>query len=186
MRILCWMRALLWEHPLIWIGVGIPVFLRLSVLPTNSWNMEILIARNLLDGFGFVCTPLDPPALWRPPLPVILLLPIQLLIQDPMRIYAIFGTLMLVGFSVAMFYLMKMLGGPLAGHFVQLIVFATPAYTMLLNRIFTFNGYLVFLGLATSAILATLWSWKRVDWRRDLLSGFCWGLVFLTRPEAIL
>src|SRR6185369_15583439 len=106
--------------------------------------------------------------------------------QDPLRIYAVYGTLTLLGFSLAMFYLVKMLGGPVAAHFSQLIILVTPAYTMVLNRIYTYNGYLLFLGLATLAVLTTLWSWKRVDWKRDVLSGLCWGAVFLTRPEAIL
>ncbi len=186
MRIAKWLRTLIWEHPVFWVALGVPLFMHLSKLPDNSWNMEILIARNLLDGFGFVGAPLDPPALWRPPLPVVVLLPIQMLTQDPLRIYAVFGTLALLGFTLAMFYLMKMLGGPLAAHFAQLIILASPAYTMVLNRIYTYNGYLLFLGLATAAVLTTLWSWKRVDWRRDVLSGLCWGAVFLTRPEAIL
>ena len=61
-------RRICLEHPVLWIALGLPLFIHLSSLPDNSWNVEMMIARNLIDGYGFVDAPLDPPALWRPPL----------------------------------------------------------------------------------------------------------------------
>ena len=186
MRALKRIRTLIWDHPVLWVIVGIPLFVVLSRLPFNSWNVEILIARNILNGYGFVAAPLDPPALWRPPLTVAVLLPIQLLVHNPKSIYADFGALTLVGFLVSLFYLMRTLGGKVAAHFSQLIVLATPAFTMLVNRQLQLLSYLLLFSLVTLSILTTLWSWQRQSWRRDLLAGLCWGIAFLARPEAIL
>lgn len=101
MRELRLARCCFVEHPLLWVSLGIPLFAHLSVLMVNSWSIEILIARNILNGYGFVAVPLDPPALWRPPLAVGLLVPIEMFIHDPVVIYRVFGTLSLVGFLVA-------------------------------------------------------------------------------------
>jgi hypothetical protein len=166
--------------------LGIPLFAHLSVLPINSWSIEIFIARNILNGYGFIALPLDPPALWRPPLAVGLLLPIEALFSDPYVIYKIFGALTLAGLLVGVFYLMKLLGGNVAAHFSQVIILVTPAVTVLVSRQFTLLSFLLMFSLVPLAVLSTLWSWLRADWRRDLLMGVCWGVVFLARPETIL
>ena len=101
MRILRLARCFLWEHPLLWVSLGIPLFAHLSVLMVNSWSIEILIARNILNGYGFTAVPLDPPAVWRPPLAVGLLVPIEMFFDDPVVIYRVFGTLSMVCLIVA-------------------------------------------------------------------------------------
>src|SRR5215467_7786611 len=108
MRVLNWLRKFFLEHPLIWVVTGIPLFFHLFKLPSDSWNVEILIARNMLRGYGYVVGPLDTPALWRPPLAVFLLMPLEKFFSDPRVIFSVFGTLTLVGFIVSVFYLMKL------------------------------------------------------------------------------
>ena len=186
MRTLRLARCLFWEHPLLWLSLGIPLFSHLSVLMVNSWSIEILIARNILNGYGFIAVPLDPPALWRPPLAVGVPVPIEMFFHDPVVIYRIFGTLTLVGLLVAVFYLMKMLGGNVAAHFSQLIVLTTPAVTMLVSRQFTLLSHLLMFSVVTLAVLSTLRSWMKADWRRDLVMGLCWGIAILARPEVTL
>ena len=179
-------RRICLEHPVLWIALGLPLFIHLSSLPDNSWNVEMMIARNLIDGYGFVDAPLDPPALWRPPLAVALLVPIEMLVNDPKWIYAIFGALTLLAFMTSVFYLMKMLGGIVAAHFSLLLVFSTPAFTSLVSHQLQLLSYLLVFSLVTVSILATIWSWRRSDWRRDIAVGLCWGAAFLARPETIL
>jgi hypothetical protein len=186
MRFLKALRTLCGKHPLIWILIGVPLFMHLARLPHNSWSIELSIARNLVNGYGYVAAPMDPPALWRPPLAVAVLVPIEMLFQDPQIIYRVYGTLTLAGFLASMFYLMRMLGGKVAAHFSQLIILSTPAFTHLVSHIYTFTGYLLLFGMVTLSVLVTLWSWQKATWRRDLLVGLCWGLTFLARPEAML
>jgi hypothetical protein len=179
-------RRICIEHPVFWLAIGLPLFIHLSSLPTNSWNVEMNIARNLIDGYGFVDAPLDPPALWRPPLAVALLVPIEMLVRDPIWIYSIFGALTLLGFMSSVFYLMKMLGGNVAAHSSMLLVLSTPAFTSLLAHQLQLLSYLLIFSLVTLSILATIWAWRRSSWRRDIVVGLSWGIAFLARPEAIL
>jgi hypothetical protein len=178
-------RRFLWDHPLFWVAVGIPLFMQLCRLPADSWNVEILIARNLLEGHGFVVGPLDPPALWRPPLAVFMLLPIEMLFQSPYYVYSVFGALTLVGLMIGTFYLMKRLGGPVAAHVSQLMILLTPAFTTLVSRQPTVLSYLLLFAMVTFSILATLRSWSRAHWKRDVQAGLCWGIAFLARPEVV-
>jgi hypothetical protein len=186
MRLGSRVRRLFWDHPLFWVAVGIPLFMQLSRLPAHSWNVEILIARNLLEGHGFVVGPLDPPALWRPPLAVFVLLPIEMLFQSPYYIYSVFGALTLVGLMVSLFYLMKRLGGTVAAHVSQLMILITPAFTTLVSRQLQLLSYLLLFGVVTFSILATLRSWSRPQWKRDVLAGLSWGVAFLARPEVVV
>ena len=185
MRNLKWLRVFFLQHPLLWVITGILLFSHVFKLPADSWNVELLIARNLLRGFGYVVGPLDPPALWRPPLGVFLLVPLVKFISDPAVVFTVFGTGCLVGFLVSVFYLTKMTCGTIAGHVSQLIILSIPAFTNL-NQQPTILGYLPLLGLATLSILVTLWSWQHVHWKWDLLAGLSWGITFLARPESML
>ncbi len=164
MRTLKFIRQLLWEHPLFWLVLVLRSLYTFSALPLNSWNVEMLIARNILDGFGFVDTPLDPPALWRPPLAVGVLIPIERFLKDPEVVYSIFCTLTMVGFLVAVFYLMKFIGGNVAAHFSQLVLLTIPAFTGPVGHQLQLLSYILVFSVGTLAVFLTLRSWQRASW----------------------
>lgn len=180
------LRRLLWEHPVAWGAFAVTFFAYVSRLPADAWNVEILIARNLLRGHGFVVGPMDPPALWRPPLAVLALLPIEVLVEDPRTIYRIFATLCLSVTTVVLFYLMKRVGGVVAAHFSQPFAFSLPAFITLVNRQFSMLGHLIMLAAVVSAILVSLEAWENRRRRHAALAGLLWGLAFLARPETSL
>lgn len=174
------------NHPGVWCVLAVGVFGHLSVLPVNSWNVEILIARNLLRGHGFVVGPLDPPALWRPPLAVLALLPIELLAYDPETIYLLYSTLCLTVSSVALFYLMKRIAGLPAAHVSQLFLFATPLFIDLAGSQIQLMAYTAMLATVLLALLATIAQWSKPTLAGDGRVGLAWGMVFLARPETSL
>jgi hypothetical protein len=171
------------EQPLAWGTFALAFFAYVSRLPSGGWNVEILIARNLLRGHGFVVGPADPPALWRPPLAVFGLLPIELLVDDPEVVYKVFATICLSVTTVVLFYLMKRVGGLAAAHFSQLFAFTLPALTTLVHRQFQMLSHLIMFATVTTAILLTLDAWSKPSRRRDAFVGLSWGVAFLARPE---
>jgi hypothetical protein len=174
------------EHPVAWGAFALLFFGYISRLPINGWNVEILIARNLLRGHGFVVSPLDPPALWRPPLAVLALLPFEMVFDDPEIIYTIVATLCLTVTVVTLFYLMKRIGGLPAAHFSQLFAFTLPAFTMLVARQFTLLSYLVMFVTIAAALLATIAAWTTPRKASNARVGLTWGLAFLSRPETVV
>jgi hypothetical protein len=174
------------EHPAAWGVFAIVFFAYISRLPINGWNVEMLIARNLLRGQGFVVSPLDPPALWRPPLAVLALVPLEWLFDDPKIIYKVFATLCLSATTVTLFYLMKRIGGIAAAHFSQLFVFTLPAFNTLVARQFTVLSYLVMFVTVVAALLATISAWTKQSRAGAARVGLAWGLAFLSRPETIV
>jgi hypothetical protein len=174
------------EHPIAWGAFALIFFGYISRLPINSWNVEILIARNLLRGHGFVVGPMDPPALWRPPFAVLALLPIEALFEDPKIVYKIFATVCLTATMLALFYLMKRIAGVPAAHFSQLFAFTLPALNLLVSRQLTLLSHLIMLATVFAALLATITAWTNRSRAGDARVGLAWGLAFLSRPETIV
>jgi len=177
------LRRILVEHPVAWGLFAVAFFAYVSRLPINGWNVEILIARNLLRGHGFVVGPMDPPALWRPPLAVLALVPIEAFVEDPKMVYKVFTTLCLTVTTLAVFYLMKRVGGVVAAHVSQLFVFTVPASTTLVNQQPQMLSYVIMYATVATAILLTLDAWRKSSRARDAVVGLAWGVAFLSRPE---
>lgn len=185
MRATGYLHRLCIQHPTVWGVFAVAFFSYVSRLPINSWSVEILIARNVLRGHGFVVGPMDPPALWRPPLSVLVLLPIEAAIDDPKMVYKVSATLFLTAATIVLFYVMKQIAGIRAAHFSQLFAFTLPMFITAVNRHFTLLSYLLMLVMTLAAILLTLRAWTRHRRVDDGLVGLAWGLAFLSRPETI-
>jgi hypothetical protein len=121
--------------------------------------------------------------LWRPPLAVFTLLPIEAFVEDPAAIYAIFATLTLTMTAVLFFYLMKSIGGVTAAHLSQLLLFSTPAFISLVSRQLTFLSHMLMFATLFLALHATIGAWSNRSFGRNLWVGGAWGLAYLARPE---
>jgi ABC-type multidrug transport system fused ATPase/permease subunit len=129
---------------------------------------------------------MDPPALWRPPLAVLALVPIESLIEDPAIVYNIFAMSCLAATTLGLFYLMKHVGGLAAAHFSQLFAFTLPMFVMLVNRQLQMLSYLIMFAVVVAALLATMSAWTKLSKWGDARVGLLWGLAFLARPETIV
>ena len=173
------------KHPFIWIPfIFIHVFSKVTLLQ-DRWFVELNIARNILRGNGMVLGITDPPAVWRPLLPSLLLAVVELFVENPIIVYKISVALCYVALFCCIFYLIKRHFGVLYAHIISALIVSIPMFAQL-PFMRTALGNIMILPLLALGLLTTIVSIERKSLVYFFLCGVVWGLASITRPEGII
>ncbi len=178
---------LLIAHPVAWISIGAPLFFAWAgTIPAIRWNaIEMMIGANLLAGRGAIVAPLDPPALWRPPLAWLLCAAVEVFVRDPLMIFQVVYTISLTVFLVTSFYAAKRIWGPVAAHSTCLFIMVSPALTSTLVNHVLGLSHIVFLLVIGPAIWLTVLALERPSAVTMAGAGAFWALSYLARPDSL-
>ncbi len=182
-------RKYFWTNPLLWFFLLSAVYFHISsLIPNLEWNMvEIMIGQNLMHGHGYVVTPGDPPALWRPPLVPFLTIPLQLFTNDVRLIFQLVYSLAVTSLGISLFYTAKRIWSSLAAaHFAAFLVATQPVfYSYYPNIVHAFShiGFTLVIGPAIYFSILSIQTPTRFSL---FLTSFTWLLVYFSRPETIL
>ena len=157
-----------------------------GLIPRIGWNLiEMMIGQNLLAGNGPIVAPLDPPALWRPPLGSFLCAFVELFTADPCSIYRIIYSVSLTAFLITAFYTARALWGATAGHVACLFILTCGALGTRLASHFHGISHVVFLLVAGPALACSVLALRKPTVIRLFTTGVCWGLTYLARWETL-
>ena len=182
------LERILIQHPALWaLAGGILFAVWGGLMPRIRWNaIEMMIARNMLLGRGFVVAPLDPPALWRPPLGVFLCAAVELFNTDPFVIYRLIYAVALTTFLITSFYAAKALWDTTAAHVACLFILTTGAMTARLVIHIHGISHIAFLLVIGPALMCTVKAYLSPTPARMFWAGCFWGLCYLARWETLL
>ena len=173
------------NHPILWIPfIGGITFSNVSLM-SDRWNVELMIAKNILGGFGMVLDPGSPPALWRPPLPSLLLVPIEYFIEDPNLVFRIFITILVIAFFCTIFYFLRRNFGVVLANLLTPMIFSMPIF-LTLPFYQTIFGAMLSLPLIALSLLLFQQLKERGRKGTSLGLGAVFGLLAITRPEGVI
>lgn len=176
------------HHPTFWFITGAALFTVWGgLIPRIRWNaIEMMVAKNLLLGNGFIVAPLDPPQLWRPPFAVFLCAAVELFNTDPFVIYRVIYAVSLITFLVTAFYAAQLLWDTAAAHLACIFILTSGAMTA--NLVSHIHGisHIAFLLAIGPALWCTVWTLRNPTRLRLFCAGICWGITYSARWETLL
>lgn len=158
-----------------------------------SWNaVELIIAQHLIDHGAYVTSLDNPSAMsWRPLFPTLLVTFFRLWTDDPLLIYRWICGLAFASLTASLFAAARLMWGRLAAHLAALLTVACQGLTLgLIFHIHSYShvGMILVLGpalLLSVHLLQQLETAPAKTWFYAL-SGFAWGLCYLSRSELLL